>query len=329
LPKDAQVEPSRAPIDLSVPSATPAPGSDSPEAKPGEMSELPVGPKAIEGPTTSKPLPEGPEPKGPSAELPREKVDGEARPESDQRQANSDKSAPGTASPNDGRDTQNQAAQSAGNKAGEKPVTPVAPMTAASEKVAPRAVDPLERAAAPAPAQRPAPAMASPSVNDEQTKPGAVKMKPASVSPSGASGAPASAPSVPGTPDAGTLGDGRGDASDRDSDASVVSRKAKYFRNGRVEAGEGLEIRTVRPQFTLFAQAFARPRNPVIEILFGKDGRVRSVKVMRSSGYPSEVDDAIVTAAYNWRASGKALAELSERPEAGIKLVITILLSPE
>jgi hypothetical protein len=112
---------------------------------------------------------------------------------------------------------------------------------------------------------------------------------------------------------------------DRDADASSMKRSA-VFRNGKVEAGEGLDIRTVRPQFGLVTEALLRPRSPTLEIVFGRDGRARSVKVLKSSGYPAQVDEPVVTALYNWRAKGKLLDQLPARPDASVSLEITVIL---
>ena len=114
-------------------------------------------------------------------------------------------------------------------------------------------------------------------------------------------------------------------AADRDADAASVKVSA-VFRNGKVEAGEGLDIRTVRPDFSLTTRALLQPRSPKMEIIFGKDGRARSVKVLKSSGFPAQVDEPVVTALYNWRAKGKVLDQLPARPDAAVSLEITIIL---
>lgn len=124
----------------------------------------------------------------------------------------------------------------------------------------------------------------------------------------GAPGSPLSSPKV---------------AADRDADASSI-RRAAVFRNGRVEAGEGLDIMTRRPEFSLRTQALRQPSSPTLEIVFSKDGRVKSVRVLKSSGLPEEVDRPVVSALYNWRAKGKALDELTGN--GVVSLEITIIL---
>lgn len=128
------------------------------------------------------------------------------------------------------------------------------------------------------------------------------------------------APGAPGVPSARPTV-----KSDRDSDASST-RISGVFRNGKVEAGEGLDIKTVRPEFGLTTRALLQPRSPTLEVVFGKDGRARSVRVLKSSGYPSEVDEPVVNALYAWRARGKALDQLPPREDASVSLEITILL---
>jgi hypothetical protein len=130
-------------------------------------------------------------------------------------------------------------------------------------------------------------------------------------------------PQAPGAP--GVPGATKTVASDRDSDAASVKRAA-VFRNGKVEAGEGLDIRTVRPEFSLTTKAIRQPHSPTLEIIFGKDGRAKRVRVLKSSGFPSEVDDPVVTALYNWRAKGRLLDQLPARPDATVALEITIIL---
>lgn len=127
------------------------------------------------------------------------------------------------------------------------------------------------------------------------------------------------APGAPGVPTA-----SKTVAADRDSDAASVKRSA-VFRNGKVEAGEGLDIRTVRPDLSLTSRALQRPRNPTLEIIFGKDGRAKKVRVLKSSGYPSDVDEPVMTALYNWRAKGKVLDQLPARADASVSLEITII----
>jgi hypothetical protein len=112
---------------------------------------------------------------------------------------------------------------------------------------------------------------------------------------------------------------------DREADASSI-RRAAVYRNGRVDAGEGLDIRTVRPRFSTFALSFATPRPAMLEISFDRTGVVREAKVLRSSGFPMDVDEPIRNAVFNWRATGRLLRELPDRPNARVTLRIEFIL---
>jgi hypothetical protein len=161
----------------------------------------------------------------------------------------------------------------------------------------------------PPPTPEPAPALGLPGVTS-----------PAAPSP----GAPVAVPARPSGRGKALLDDAAWIA-DRESDASSVKRFATY-RNGRVNAGEGLDIRTVRPDFPLLVRALALPQNPVVEVWFAKTGEVRELIFVRSSGYESDVDERIRNAVFNWRASGRALDDLPDVPGASVKLRITFLL---
>lgn len=109
---------------------------------------------------------------------------------------------------------------------------------------------------------------------------------------------------------------------DREADPSSV-RRVGEFRSGKVEAGEGIEIKTVRPVFTAVTRALALPAPPMVEITFDRSGNVSSASVIRSSGYP-DVDSPILSAVYQWRATGKALATLPSTPGSDGHLVLRI-----
>jgi TonB family protein len=113
-----------------------------------------------------------------------------------------------------------------------------------------------------------------------------------------------------------------------DRDSSPFSTEVvATFRNGRVDAGQGLDVRTVRPRLTLLTRVVTAPRHPVLEITFNKSGRVAEVRLLRSSGYRVEVDEPVLAAAYNWRAGGELIDRLPDHPSAGVKMTITIILN--
>lgn len=137
-------------------------------------------------------------------------------------------------------------------------------------------------------------------------------------------------PGAPGSPSAGpgastSVGD-PGPLADRDSDAASVLFRGVY-QWGSVLVGEGLEVRTVRPRFTLTARYLTVPQNPVLRISFGKDGTVRRVVMLRSSGFREERDEPIINAVYKWTASGRAIRELPDIPGATVTIEMTILLN--
>lgn len=117
-----------------------------------------------------------------------------------------------------------------------------------------------------------------------------------------------------------------GPLADRDSDAASVLFRGVY-QWGSVLVGEGLEVRTVRPRFTLTARYLTVPQNPVLRISFGKDGTVRRVVLLRSSGFREERDEPIINAVYKWTASGRAIRELPDTPGATVTIEMTILLN--
>lgn len=136
---------------------------------------------------------------------------------------------------------------------------------------------------------------------------------------SGAAGSPG-APGSPSTPGQRVV------PADRDS-SPFSTEVVASFRNGRVDAGQGLDVRTVRPRLTLLTRVTAAPRNPVLEITFAKSGRATDVRLLRSSGYRVEVDEPVLAAAYNWRAGGLLIDRLPEHPAASVKMTITIILN--
>jgi hypothetical protein len=169
--------------------------------------------------------------------------------------------------------------------------------------------------------------------------------KPDSAEPTDASNAPATAPASAPTSapspaispsaaskqqDAGVpiSGERVGETDDREADASSVKRAIEIpLRNGRVAAGEGLELRTVRPRFSTTTLLTSNPKNPVLWIRFGRDGRVADADFVKgfSSGYEN-IDSPLKDAVLRWRASGKKLEELPPGDGQGVTLIMRIIL---
>lgn len=116
-----------------------------------------------------------------------------------------------------------------------------------------------------------------------------------------------------------------GDTSDKEADATSIKQALEY-RNGRVRAGEGIDIKTVKPEFSNFTVLTALPKVPVVEITFNAQGKVKNVRMVQSSGY-KDVDEPILNAVWAWTAKGKKLEAMSrENPRALLKLSVRMLL---
>lgn len=119
-----------------------------------------------------------------------------------------------------------------------------------------------------------------------------------------------------------------GEASDRESIASSTRRMEGVFvsRNGRIEVGEGLEVRTERPRLTLLNSLTLAPVPPLMEVVFRKDGTVSNVTVLQSSGSDTGIDEPVRSALYRWTASGRILDELPDREESKVILKVRVYL---
>jgi hypothetical protein len=136
--------------------------------------------------------------------------------------------------------------------------------------------------------------------------------------PEAAQGAPGSAGSAKATP---------GNKSDRESDAA--SKKGPIeVRPGKPAAGQGLEIQTVRPKWSITVQLTSVPKNPMVRIVFGPDGKVKNAAFLVGQDTGSaEVDGPLLDAIYRWTAKGKAIDQLPKNdPKAGVPLIMRIVL---
>ncbi len=128
-----------------------------------------------------------------------------------------------------------------------------------------------------------------------------------------------------------TPGGQPGFLTDKEASASAIAN-APSVRLGRVVAAEGLNIKTRRPTWSYSTQLLRRPANPVVQITFGRDGKVRSAgfardgAVVRNTGFP-DVDEPLLNAVYAWTATGQALHDLPEDdPDAGITVTLRVIL---
>ena len=96
------------------------------------------------------------------------------------------------------------------------------------------------------------------------------------------------------------------------SDASPTSKLPSInVKLGRPAAGQGLEVRTVRPRFSMTTILTSNPRKSSINVFFGRDGRVLKAKFVegKTTGY-DDVDGPLLDAIYRWTARGKALEDV-------------------
>ncbi|MCB9838137.1 MAG: hypothetical protein H6813_02260 [Phycisphaeraceae bacterium] len=115
-----------------------------------------------------------------------------------------------------------------------------------------------------------------------------------------------------------------------DKDADAVSRESvieiKDYVLGQPLAVEGLDIKTIRPEWSVRTRLLARPRTPVVRIHFNRAGKVVLAILEQSTGEP-DVDRPLLDAIYQWRAVGERLGDLSkDDPESFVAISITIQL---
>ena len=110
---------------------------------------------------------------------------------------------------------------------------------------------------------------------------------------------------------------------ERQADA-VAKKPVDVSLNGRPIAREGLQIRTVRPEFSITSQLTLAPRNPVVTLDFGADGRVYDHRFERDPETEVELntgsarlDGPLLNALYRWRASGPRIEDLRTQPAEG------------
>lgn len=117
-----------------------------------------------------------------------------------------------------------------------------------------------------------------------------------------------------------------GELSDRESDpTSIIDVPMNHWQNGRPLAAKGIVLKPVRPRFTALNYLDGVGRNPVGELVFGRDGVPQQAKVLRSTGNPG-ADEAIRSALFKWRASGRQLERLKPGQTVTIRLRIIMLV---
>ncbi len=116
-----------------------------------------------------------------------------------------------------------------------------------------------------------------------------------------------------------------GELSDRESDAtSIIDVPAALWRNGRPLAARGVVLKPVRPRFTALDYVDGIARNPIGELVLGRDGVPQVARLVRSSGNP-RIDEAIRNALFKWRATGEPLEKLKPGQTVTIRLRLVML----
>jgi hypothetical protein len=93
---------------------------------------------------------------------------------------------------------------------------------------------------------------------------------------------------------------------DRESPPTIRDGDALEVNPGSVITGRGIEIKTVRPRFSIVSLLSAAPRSPKVKVTFSKEGAVTEAVIVKSSGY-ADIDGSILASLYKWRAAGEEL----------------------
>lgn len=131
-------------------------------------------------------------------------------------------------------------------------------------------------------------------------------------------------PNSPATPATGGQSKQKGIRSDRESEAFSKKVIDTPMRDGRVQAGKGLNIITRRADFTNTTLLTNPPRDTMVRISFQKSGTVKRAEFINGSatGNPN-VDDPLMNAIYRWRASGKDLNVLGAEETLSVVVRVT------
>lgn len=133
-------------------------------------------------------------------------------------------------------------------------------------------------------------------------------------------------PAPPAEPEPGEVAE----MSDRQVDAARREAIDYDTDTNRPRASEGLEIKTFRPDWSIIARQSYLPRNPIVLIRFGRDGKVRRAEFLREpngakgTGIPA-IDGPIIDAVYRWTAKGARIDAIEG--DGHITVPIRIVLS--
>ena len=116
-----------------------------------------------------------------------------------------------------------------------------------------------------------------------------------------------------------------GAISDRESDAtSTIDVPSNVWRSGRPLAAKGITLKTKRPAFTALNMIDGIGRNPIAELVIGRDGKTLRARLVRSTGN-SSADEALINALYGWTASGKQVERLKPGDTFTIRIRLILL----
>lgn len=194
----------------------------------------------------------------------------------------------------------------------EQPVEQPKPAQPPSTEIAPSE----QRPAAPPPANQPPPSQPGGGIaSTDKAKDGPADQAPGEAGRAGGQGP---------SPKAGT--GGKGELSDLESPAtSMIAVPGRQWRNGRLIAAVGVQLKPRQPQFTTLQMVSMLPQcqPPVVSLTFDREGKCVDVFFNRSSGDP-EIDGVIRNSLFFWRATGRKIDELTG--DEKVRVTLTLLL---
>jgi hypothetical protein len=168
----------------------------------------------------------------------------------------------------------------------------------------------------PAPPNQPPPTNEGGGVaSTERPQQGPANQAPGEMGKAGGSGASP----VPGT-------GGEGALSDLESaPTSTVKVDPRLWKNGRLIAARGIQLKPRQPQFTNLQQVSQLPscRAPVVQLFFDRTGKCVKAIIRRSSG-DRDIDFTIETSLYFWRATGKQIDALEGKNTVNVSLELLL-----
>jgi hypothetical protein len=105
--------------------------------------------------------------------------------------------------------------------------------------------------------------------------------------------------------------------SPKESDAASRDKPLEYH-NGKVASREGLDIKTVKPKWTDSTLLTANPRNPLVRVEFGSDGKVKRATFEGTGSGDEAVDQTLLNAIYAWTATGVEIDDLKATDPKGV-----------